>query len=63
MQHDGRLRCAARAIFDACYPSDDWTPVPFDEAERLGTIHYRQSVEAALHARLELMAPDQPAFL
>lgn len=24
MQHDLRLRAAARAIYDACYPSDDW---------------------------------------
>jgi hypothetical protein len=34
MQHDVRLRAAARAIFDACYPSDEWSPVGFDEAER-----------------------------
>ena len=39
MQHDVRLRAAARAIFDACYPSEDWSPVPFDEAERLRTLH------------------------
>lgn len=51
MQHDVRLRAAARAIFDACYPSDDWSPVRFEEAERFGTVHYRQAVEAALQAR------------
>jgi len=50
MQHDVRLRAAARAIFDACYPSDDWSPVRFEEAERFGTVHYRQAVEAALRA-------------
>lgn len=54
MQHDVRLRAAARAIFDACYPSDDWSPVRFEEAERFGTVHYRQAVEAALQARCML---------
>ena len=54
MQHDVRLRAAARAIFDACYPSDDWSPVRFEEAERFGTIHYRQAVDAALRARSTL---------
>ena len=51
MRHDVRLRAAARAIFDTCYPSDDWSPVRFEEAERFGTVHYRQAVEAALQAR------------
>ena len=51
MQHDVRLRAAARAIFDACYPSDDWSPVRFEDAERFKTVHYRQAVEAALLAR------------
>jgi hypothetical protein len=51
MQHDVPLREAVRAIFDACYPSEDWCPVPFEEAERRGSIHYRQAVEAALRAR------------
>jgi len=54
MQHDVRLRAAARAIFDACYPSEDWSPVRFEEAERFGTIHYRQAVDAALRARSTL---------
>jgi hypothetical protein len=57
MQHDVRLRSAARAIFDACYPSDDWSPVRFDEAEKFGTVHYRQAVDAARQARMELGAP------
>ncbi len=48
MEHDLLLRAAARAIYDACYPSDDWAPVGFDEAERCGTVHYRQAVDAAL---------------
>ncbi|MDO6414302.1 hypothetical protein Q4F19_07900 [Sphingomonas sp. BIUV-7] len=56
MQHDVRLRAAARAIFDACYPSEEWSLVPFDEAERCGTLHYRQAVEDARQARLLLSA-------
>ncbi len=51
MQHDPQLRASARAIYDACFPSDEWAPVGFDEAERVGTIHYRQAVDAALRAR------------
>ena len=51
MQHDLQLRAAARAIYDACYPSEEWTPVGFDEAERFCTIHYRQAVGAAQQAR------------
>jgi len=56
MQHDVRLRAATRAIFDACYPSDDWSPVAFEDAERLATVHYRQAVDAARRARAELGA-------
>ena len=63
MQHDVRLRAAARAIYDAGYPSEEWSPVPFREAERLATLHYRQAVEAALRARDELAAPVQPILL
>jgi hypothetical protein len=51
VQHDPLLRASARAIYDSCYPSEDWAPVGFDEAERAGTIHYRQAVDAALQAR------------
>jgi len=51
MQHDPLLRAIARATYDACYPTEDWAPVRFEEAERLGTIHYRQAVEAAQSAR------------
>lgn len=54
MGHDLRLRAAARAIYDACYPTEDWSPVGFDEAERLGTVHYRQAVGAAQQARAVL---------
>jgi hypothetical protein len=54
MQHDPQLRAAARAIYDACYPTDDWSPVGFNEAERFRTIHYRQAVDAALQARAVL---------
>ncbi len=45
---------AARAIYDACYPSEDWAPVGFDEAERFRTVHYRQAVGAAQQARAVL---------
>ena len=51
MQHDLQLRAAARAIYDACYPGEEWAPVGFDEAERCGTIHYRQAADAASQAR------------
>ncbi len=51
MQHDMLLRAAARIIYETCYPSEDWGPVGFDEAERTRTVHYRQAVDAALRAR------------
>lgn len=58
MMQDQRLRAAARAIYDACYPSEDWAPVDFDEAERYRTVHYRQAVGAAQQARAELTGAD-----
>jgi hypothetical protein len=51
MQHDMPLREAVRAIFDACYPSEEWCPVRFEEAERHKSVHYRQAVDAAMRAR------------
>ncbi len=51
LRHDLRLRAAVSLIYDACYPGEEWTPVSFEEAERLQTVHYRQAVEAALLAR------------
>lgn len=54
MEHDLQLRAAARAIYDACYPSEEWAPVGFDEAERYRTVHYRQAVGAAQQARAVL---------
>lgn len=54
MQHDTCLRAAARAIYDACFPTDEVAPVGFDDAERYGTIHYRRAVEAAQGARVLL---------
>ena len=51
MEHDLRLRAGARAIYEACYLGDEWTPVTFDEAERFQTVHYRQAVGAAQEAR------------
>jgi hypothetical protein len=63
MQHDLQLRAAARAIYDACYPSDDWAPCGFDEAERCGTIHYRQAVGAAQQARAVLASQGEQLAL
>ncbi len=54
MEHDLLLRAAARAIYDTCYLSDDWSPVGFEEVERCGTVHYRQAVDAALQTRAVL---------
>lgn len=54
MHHDMQLRAAAKAIFEAVYPSDDWSPLPFEDAERYGTIHYRQAVGAAQRAKAVL---------
>jgi len=58
MMQDQRLRAAARAIYDACYPSEDWAPVGFDQAERFHTVHYRQAVGAAQQARVKLIGGD-----
>ena len=67
MQHDLQLRAAARAIYENVYPSEEWAPIGFDEAERCGTVHYRQAVGAAQDARAVLAAPHQqlplPAIL
>lgn len=41
------LRTIAKAIFDTVYPSEEWTPVRFEEAERFETIHYRNAIAAA----------------
>jgi len=63
MQHDLQLRAAARAIYDACYPSEDWAPVGFDDAERFKTVHYRQAVGAAQQARAVMAdRAEQPAL-
>ena len=51
MQRDLQLRAAARAIYDVCYPGEEWSPLGFDEAERCGTVHYCQAVDAAQQAR------------
>ncbi len=61
MRHDMQLRATARAIYDACYPSEEWASSGFDEAERCGTVHYRQSVDAAREARC-LLAPTGEQF-
>lgn len=55
MQHDTCLRAAARAIYDACFPTEEVAPVGFEDAERYGTIHYRRAVEAAQTARVHFL--------
>jgi hypothetical protein len=59
MEHDLRLRAAARAIYDACYPSEDWASCSFDEAERFGTVHYRQAIGAAQQAARVLTTKER----
>ena len=60
MQHDLQLRAAARAIYENVYPSEEWAPATFDQAERFGTVHYRQAVGAAQEARCVLRPrPEQ----
>ena len=56
MQHDLQLRATARAIYETVYPTEDWAPVAFEEAERRGTIHYRQAVEAASLAQRQFQS-------
>lgn len=63
MHHDVCLRAAARAIYDTCYPGEDWSPLSFDEAERFGSIHYRQAVGAAQQARAVLAGPGEQLVL
>ena len=64
MQHDHSLREAARAIYDACYPSEEWTSVEFEDAERFRTLHYRQAVGAAQRARAVFANnADQPELI
>jgi len=59
MQHDLRLRAAARAIYDNVDPPMDSMPLAFDEAERLGTVEYRQAVGAAQDAWSVLAAEHE----
>ena len=63
MEHDLLLRAAARAIYDACYPSDDWSPVGFDEADRCGLVHYRHAVGATQRGYLEIEPPARTGAL
>jgi hypothetical protein len=63
MQHDLRLRAAARVIYDNVYPPADAEPFSFDEAERFGTVEYRQAVGAAQDARLVLAAQHKQLIL
>jgi hypothetical protein len=58
MRRDLQLRATARAIYDACYPTDDWAPVGFEEAERFCTIHHCLAVGAAQQVRAEWIKTD-----
>lgn len=57
LQHDATLREAARAIYNEVYPSEEWAPYNFEEAERYATVQYRQAIGAAQQARSILAAP------
>ncbi|MEH3040065.1 MAG: hypothetical protein PGN21_08370 [Sphingomonas paucimobilis] len=63
MHHDPQMRAAARAVYDACYPSDDWAGLGFEDAERHGTVQYRQSVDAARQVRSVLALPGEQLAL
>ncbi|MBB5685002.1 hypothetical protein [Sphingobium boeckii] len=56
MQHDIRMREAARAIYNAVYPGDEWSPVTFEEAEQHQSVHYRNAVAAAQGVRLHFLS-------
>ncbi|MEG3166472.1 hypothetical protein U1701_17970 [Sphingomonas sp. PB2P19] len=63
MQHDLQLRAAARAIYENVYPTEERAPVSFDQAERFGTVHYRQAVGAAQEARSVLAVRHEQLLL
>ena len=63
MDHDLQLRAAARAIYENVYPTEEWAPVSFGQAERFGTVHYRQAVGAAQDARAVLAARHEQLLL
>jgi hypothetical protein len=48
------IREATKAIYDTVYPSEDWTPLGFEEAERHDTVHYRNALSAARSASMFL---------
>ena len=53
MHHDTKLRDAARAIYNTVYPGEEWAPLPFEDAARFRSVHYRNAVDAARKVRLE----------
>jgi len=63
MQHDLRLRVAARVINDNVYPPLDPAPFSFEEREWFGTVEYRQAVGAAQDARSVLAAQHEQLIL
>lgn len=63
MQHDLQLRAAARAIYENVYPTEEWAPVSFVQAERFGIVHYWQAVGAAQVPRSVLVSPHEQRLL
>lgn len=63
MQHDLQLRAAARAIYENVRPTEDGNLVAFEDAERAGTVRYRQAVGAAQEARAALTARHEQLLL
>lgn len=63
MQRDLQLRAAARAIYKNVYPTEELDPVDLDQAERFGTVHYRQAVGAAQEGRAVLAARHKQFLL
>jgi len=59
IQHDPLLRAVARAVYDACYPGEEWAPVGFDATEHLGTVHHGQAADAARQARTVFAAKGE----
>lgn len=67
MQHDVRLRAVAHAIYDAVYPSEEWSPVPLDDRPQQlwfdvdRPIHVRPDRRGSKHSARRDAAPSGPA--
>lgn len=63
MERDLQLGAAVRAIYGACYPSEDWRPADVNEAERIRSVHCRQATGAARQARVQFLSSTQFTIL